>query len=103
MADYIIVGNGAAALGCIDGIRRIDRETPITVISAENHPAYCRPLISYALEGKAKPENMNQRPADFYEKNGCKVLYAKKANGIDPERPACQITNPEYADAISRG
>ncbi len=85
MADYIIIGNGAAALGCIEGIRQIDRETPITVISAEPYPAYCRPLISYALEGRAKPETMNARPADFYEKNGCEVLYGKKAVKIDPE------------------
>lgn len=85
MADYVIIGNGAAALGCIEGIRQIDRETPVTVISAEPYPAYCRPLISYALEGKASPENMNARPADFYEKNGCEVLYGKKAMRIDPD------------------
>ena len=85
MADYVIIGNGAAALGCIEGIRQIDRETPVTVISAEPYPAYCRPLISYALEGKASPENMNARPADFYEKNGCEVLYGKKAVRIDPD------------------
>ena len=85
MADYVIIGNGAAALGCIEGIRQIDRETPVTVISAEPYPAYCRPLISYALEGKASPENRNARPADFYEKNGCEVLYGKKAVRIDPD------------------
>ena len=85
MADYVIIGNGAAALGCIEGIRQIDRETPVTVISAEPYPAYCRPLISYALEGKASPENMNARPADFYEKNGCDVLNGKKAMRIDPD------------------
>ena len=31
MADYIIIGNGTAALGCIAGIRRVDPGTPITV------------------------------------------------------------------------
>ena len=72
MTGYVIIGNGAAAIGCIEGIRQIDRETPIAVISAEPYPAYCRPLISYALEGKADPANMNARPADFYEKNGCR-------------------------------
>ena len=85
MADYIIIGNGTAALGCIAGIRRADPATPITVISGESYPAYCRPLISYALEGRAKPESMNARPADFYETNGCTVLYGKKAVRIDPD------------------
>ncbi|MCR4906759.1 MAG: FAD-dependent oxidoreductase [Clostridiales bacterium] len=85
MTGYVIIGNGAAAVGCIEGIRQIDRETPIAVISAEPYPAYCRPLISYALEGKADPANMNARPADFYEKNGCTVFYGKTAVRIDPD------------------
>jgi len=86
MEHYVIIGNGTAAVSCIEGIRSIDGESPIAVISGERYPAYCRPLISYALEGKASPGNMGQRPADFYKKNGCKVLYGKKAVGIDPEK-----------------
>ncbi len=86
MENYVIIGNGTAAVSCIEGIRSVDAGSPLTVISAEKYPAYCRPLISYALEGKAKPGNMDQRPADFYEKNGCEVLYGKKAAGIDPEK-----------------
>ena len=86
MENYVIIGNGTAAVSCIEGIRSADAESPITVISGEKYPAYCRPLISYALEGKADPEKMNQRSADFYEKNGCTVLYGKKAAGIDPDQ-----------------
>ncbi len=85
MKNYVIIGNGTAAVSCIEGIRSVDGKSPITVISGEKYPAYCRPLISYALEGKAVPEKMNQRPADFYEKNGCRVLFGTKAVGIDPE------------------
>ena len=58
MKRYVIVGNGIAAAGTIEGIRSVDREGSITVISAENHPVYCRPLISYYLEGKTKLENI---------------------------------------------
>lgn len=84
MKRYVIIGNGAAAAGCIEGIRSADPEWPITVVSEELRPAYCRPLISYYLEGKAAPEKMNYRPADFYEKSGCRVLYGKKAVSVDP-------------------
>lgn len=85
MKRYVIVGNGVAAVGCIEGIRAADTESPITVISAEKYPVYCRPLISYCLEGKASPERMNYRPADFYETNGCEVLYGRKAVRLDPQ------------------
>lgn len=83
MKRYVIIGNGVAATGCIEGIRSVDTDGKITVVSEEEHPVYCRPLISYYLEGKTDLERMNYRPADFYEKNGCNVLYGKKATKID--------------------
>ncbi len=83
MAQYVIIGNGVAAAGCIEGIRSVDPESAIAVVSEEKHPVYCRPLISYYLEGKTDLEKMNYRPADFYEKNGCTVYYGKKAERID--------------------
>lgn len=81
MKHYVIIGNGAAAVGCIEGIRSVDTEGKITVLSAENTPVYGRPLISYYLQGKT--EDMSYRPADFYDKMGCEVLYAMSATAID--------------------
>lgn len=83
MKQYVIIGNGVAAVSCIEGIRSADKEGKITVISEENHPVYCRPLISYYLENKTDTERINYRGADFYEKMGCDVFYGKKAVNID--------------------
>ena len=79
MKHYCIIGNGVAAAGCIEGIRSADTEGAITVISEENHGVYCRPLISYYLEGKTDPVRMQYRDPDFYERMGCRVLYGQKA------------------------
>ena len=95
MSEYVIIGNGAAAAGCIEGIRSVDRKTPITVISKENRPAYCRPLISYYLEGKAVPERMGYREADFYQKNACNVLYGKSALSVDGEKKYVTLDSGE--------
>ena len=84
MKNYVIIGNGVAAAGCIEGIRSIDKDGKITVISSENHPVYCRPLISYYLEGKTTLQKMSYRADDFYDKNDCEVLYGKTAESIDP-------------------
>ncbi len=86
MKKYVIIGNGVAAAACIEGIRSQDDSGSITVISEENHPVYCRPLISYYLEDRTDTEKMNYRGPDFYEKNGCRVIYGKKAAAIDPEK-----------------
>ena len=84
MAQYVVIGNGVAAVGCIEGIRKEDAAGKIIVISEEPHPVYCRPLISYYLEGKTNLEKMAYRDKNFYERMGCKVLYGKKAAQIDP-------------------
>lgn len=93
MKSYVIIGNGVAAAGCIEGIRSIDKDTKITVISAENHPVYCRPLISYYLEGKTTLDKMNYRDADFYEKNKCDVIYGKQAVKIDNDSKSVTLDN----------
>ena len=85
MKQYVIIGNGVAAVGCIEGIRCLDKKSKIMVISEENHPVYCRPLISYYLENKTDPERMNYRSSDFYEEMGCEVLYGNKALSINTD------------------
>ncbi|MBO4283303.1 MAG: NAD(P)/FAD-dependent oxidoreductase [Clostridia bacterium] len=87
MKRYLIIGNGIAAVGCIEGIRALDTDGEITVISEEKHPVYGRPLISYYLEGKTTLDKMNYRPADFYEKNGCRLIYGR-AVALDPKKTA---------------
>ena len=85
MRRYVIIGNGIAAVNCIEGIRSVDAEGRITVISAEKHPAYCRPLISYLLEDRTDQKRMQYRDPDFYERMGCEMLYGRKAVRIDKE------------------
>ncbi len=98
VAHYVIIGNGVAAVGCIEGIRSVDKETPITVVSGEKHPVYCRPLISYYLEGATDLEKMNYRPADFYEANGCTVLYGRKAVSLDEKKKQVTLDDGETLD-----
>ena len=93
--NYVIIGNSIAATACIEGIRSIDKKGAITVISAEKYPVYGRPLISYCLLGRVKRENMNYRPADFYQKNGAEVLYGRAARKIDPEAKTVELDGGE--------
>ena len=81
--DIVIIGNGAAAVGCIEGVRAHDRAVKITVISAEKHPAYYRPMISYYLEGKSNPELIDIKDDGFYIENRVCVIYGKKAVSVD--------------------
>ena len=80
---YVIIGDSAAAVGCIEGIRRLDQKGKIVVVTDEEYPVYSRPLISYFLCGKTDREHMKYRPDDFYEKNGVDLYCRTCAVKID--------------------
>ena len=70
---YVIIGNSAAAMGCVEGIRSVDPEGAITVVASEPYHTYSRPLISYLLEGRRGAMNT----ADF-------------TNGVSPGSGLCR-------------
>ena len=92
--DYVIIGNSAAAVGCIEGIRQIDRTGSITVIGEEPFPVYSRPLISYLLAGKTDENRMHYRPDNFYEKNGCRLMTGTLVTAIQPDRKTVSLVHP---------
>ena len=81
---YVIIGNSAAGIACVEGIRSADTEGEITIVSDEPFAAYGRPLISYYLLGATDRQRMLYRPADFYEKNRVRTLLGARAEKIDP-------------------
>lgn len=83
---YVMIGNSIASTACIEAIRTIDTEGPITVIGEENHPCYSRPLISYVLQGKTDEARLAYRGAAFYEENKVTVLQGIRATSIDKEK-----------------
>ncbi|MBQ6266983.1 MAG: NAD(P)/FAD-dependent oxidoreductase [Clostridia bacterium] len=93
MKRYVIIGNGVAAVGCIEGIRSADGAGEITVISAEPHPVYCRPLISYYLEGKTDLQRMQYRDGSFLANVGCTVRYGVRAQAIDPQAKTVALSD----------
>ena len=80
---YVIIGNSAAGIGAVEGIRQVDPQGEITIITNESHHTYSRPLISYLLLGKVSEEKMKYRPASFYSDMNCTLLTSTTATGID--------------------
>lgn len=93
---YVIIGNGTAAVGAIEGIRVIDHDNPITVISDEPYSTYGRPLISYFLQGKTTEEKMlRYRPADFYEKNNVQTKFRETVSSVDSANKTVTLQSGE--------
>ncbi|MDQ7093116.1 FAD-dependent oxidoreductase [Desulfosporosinus sp. PR] len=66
--NYVVIGNSTAAIGTVEGIRSIDTQGTIMLISDEPHRTYSRPLISYYLSGKIPESKMYYRSKDYYER-----------------------------------
>ncbi len=84
-AKHLIIGNSTAAVGAVEGIRKLDREAPIVLLSKEPYHTYSRPLISYLLAGEVDEERMYYRPRDFYERNRVDARLGVEAVAVDPE------------------
>lgn len=83
--NYVIIGNSAAGIGCIEGIRQIDKKGQITIISNEAHHTYSRPLISYLLKGKTDTTKMKYRPESFYDDNNVKTIFGHAVTKINKD------------------
>lgn len=90
---YVIIGNSAAAIGTIQGIRLVDKTGQIVVISDEKYHTYSRPLISYWLKEQVTEENMRYRGEDFYEENDVDTLFETRVTKINPDRKTVTIEN----------
>lgn len=93
--EYVIIGNSAAAVGAIEGIRENDAVGKITVVASETHHVYSRPLISYLLQGKTDEQRMKYRPDDFYTKNHVKTLLGRTAESLDPAQKTVTLDGGE--------
>ncbi|MGE5415640.1 MAG: NAD(P)/FAD-dependent oxidoreductase [Acidobacteriota bacterium] len=82
---HLIIGGSIASVGAIEGIRSIDPEGQITVVTNESNPYYSRPLISYYLAGKIGADQLYYRPPNFYKANNVEVLI-NKVETIDTTR-----------------
>ncbi len=91
--NYVIIGNSAAAIGAVQGIRTVDNDGKITIISDEKYHTYSRPLISYWLKGTVSEENMRYRNKDFYEQNNVETILGSKVTKIDTSAKKIVLDN----------
>jgi len=91
---YLIIGNSAAGIAAVEGIRRIDKEGEITIVANEPYHTYSRPLISYLLYGKTTLEKMKYRADDFYAENGVNFICGEAVK-IDDKNKETILSNGE--------
>jgi rubredoxin-NAD+ reductase len=56
MQPIVIIGSGLAGYNTARELRKLDKETPLTLISADSAHFYSKPLLSSSLASKKAPE-----------------------------------------------
>jgi NAD(P)H-nitrite reductase large subunit len=83
--QIVIIGNSAAGLSALSRFRSVDRESPITLISAESGTAYSKVLLPYYLRRKIPYENLFIRRPEDYAQAGIKTEFGVKVRRVDTE------------------
>ncbi|WP_347491277.1 NAD(P)/FAD-dependent oxidoreductase [Desulfoscipio sp. XC116] len=81
--DYLIIGNSAGAVGCIEGLRSVDKSGTMALVSEEECRVYSRALIPYYLGGHIARDRLYYRPLDFYDRAHVGVFNGHRAVKID--------------------
>jgi len=90
---YVIVGNSAAAVGCITGIRKVDKEGEIVVISYEDR-CYSKPMIADLLVDFPE-EKLLYRDEKFFAENRVTQILGHRAISINPESKVVVLDSGE--------
>ena len=84
MEPIVIIGSGMAGYGLLRELRKLDRDTPVTVITADEGAAYAKPSLSNALAaGKAPEQLANQTAAQISASMNAQVLTHTHVIRID--------------------
>lgn len=82
--DYLIIGNGAAGVGGVEGIRKLDPKGTITVVGDETVMPYSRCFLTGYISGRYSEKNLTYRPPGFYERNLVQLFLGRRAVRLDP-------------------
>jgi nitrite reductase (NADH) large subunit len=81
---YVLIGNSAAALEAIRGIRKHDRDGAITIINREEGPAYSRVALPYYVAGEMTLNDLLIRQRPDYGSMGATLVEKENVTAIDP-------------------
>lgn len=89
--SLVIVGSGLAAWTLVREFRKLDAQTPITLITRDNGDFYSKPMLSNALSsGKTAAQLVSATSAAMAHQLGVTVMAKTDVTAIDPV--ACSVT-----------
>lgn len=93
---YVIVGGGLAATSAIEGIREIDTDGEIVLLTAERELPYHRPPLSKGyLAGRDQVESVRVHEPAWYRANGVRVKLGQVAKSVHQKKQTVTLESGE--------
>jgi 3-phenylpropionate/trans-cinnamate dioxygenase ferredoxin reductase subunit len=91
---YVIIGGGLAGQRAGDGIRKVDTEGTIALVTSERHMPYQRPPLSKDyLVGKEGLDHVYLKEDAYYAQNNIEVISGVRATEVDPTARSVTLDN----------
>lgn len=84
MRRIVVVGNGMVGARFVEEVRLRDRDVALTVLGAEQHPAYNRVLLSTVLAGGLSADAVRLQPPEWSQRHGVELRTGVAAVAVDP-------------------
>lgn len=84
--NFVIVGNGAAGIAAAEAIRKLDQDSPITILSEEPCHYYSRIRLIDYLAGKVEEDGLLLKRPEWYQSQGIEVRLGERAVAFDQVR-----------------
>ncbi|MDR3391386.1 MAG: FAD-dependent oxidoreductase [Sulfuriferula sp.] len=92
MHPIIIIGSGMAAYTLAREFRKLDKETALTIITADDGDAYSKPMLSTALaQNKAPDQLVNAKVESMREQLNAQILSNQQVLAIDAAAKQLQL------------
>jgi len=93
---YLIIGGGMAGGKACEGIREMDDEGSIGLVTKENHPPYEKPPLSKKyLQGAVDLDKVYLKAQEDYQDMNVELLLGKEAVGLSPEEHLIKLDDGE--------
>ncbi|TCW41855.1 nitrite reductase (NADH) large subunit [Thermohydrogenium kirishiense] len=93
--DFVIIGNGIAALSAAESIRKNDKESKITMITREPYNTYFRMKLSHLLGHEYELEKLYVRPESWYKSNNIDIMLKCSVVSLDTDKKIIHLDSSD--------
>ncbi len=98
MSSITIIGSGLAGYTLAREFRKLDKQTPLRIITADKGDFYSKPMLSNALSKQQTPQQLVNTPAaQMAEKENIEIISQCMVESIDRDQQVLHTSQGEFS------